>query len=48
MAVATRRRGFIYAENARFVAVERQRLAMLIDISACGLKVTKRRLGPVE
>src|ERR1035438_2048088 len=36
MAVATRSRGFIYAENARFVAVERQRLAMLIDISPCG------------
>ena len=30
--VATRRRSFICAENTRLIAVERQRLSMLLDI----------------
>jgi hypothetical protein len=38
----------IYAENARFVTVERQRSTVLLDISSRGLEVSKRRLGAVE
>src|SRR5450631_3743677 len=48
VAVAAGRGNLIYAENARFVTVERQRLTALLDISSRSLEVSKRRLGAVE
>jgi hypothetical protein len=45
---ATRCGREIYAEDAGFVTVERQRLAMSLDILARRLEVTERRLGAGE
>src|ERR1700733_7998179 len=48
MAVATGRRGLVYAENTRLVAVKCQRLAVLIDVPTRGLEKSEGRLCTVE
>src|ERR1700679_867341 len=46
--LAGSRRRLVDPEHARFVAVERQRLSIVLEILMCRFKISKRRLGADE